>query len=153
MLSIKVPLVPSDHDVIEEAIKPLPKIEGPTNKSLQDVVWNIFWSTLGANSASRESLKKLTASRPEIAEAFSSLVEAVRTQNAALTALSADRLLSRLFNRGMAAAIVEAVGQAEAAKLFGAVASRFVPFIGWGFWVVSFLFAIRENWSDITPFL
>jgi hypothetical protein len=150
--SHNVGLIQPPSIVIIEITRPVPVIQPTPQESLLQVLWDIFWDTLGINQSIRGALTRLFSGGPW-AQLFDELVAAVARRDAALIALQAERLLAAIFGREALAAIARAVGEAELRRILVSAAARFVPFIGWAFWIASFLLALHRNWTKLQPYL
>jgi len=58
-----------------------------------------------------------------------------------------------MFGNEMLSFLESRIGAEAIEEILAVLASQFVPLIGWGWWAISFLYAIKQNWAEIKPLL
>src|SRR5665213_777938 len=131
-------------DEVEAAIKqPLPQIEPLAGDTAEDVLLTIVLGALGVERhvALFEQLRNDRA----VVAATEGAAGALKSERYGLVALELERLMRVMVQPGNVAAIAEDLGKGSARTLYKALVVRFVPFVGWTYFVTWLLTTIYFN--------
>jgi hypothetical protein len=138
MQPLAIRLAPSS-DEVEAAIKaPLPVVELLAGDEAADVLHTIVLASLGLER--RVALFEQLRNDPALAPALKETAEAVKAERYGLAALGLERVMRAMVSPDAVAAITDNLGAGGRYRLYKALTVRFVPFIGWTYFV-SFLLA------------
>ena len=88
-----------------------------------------------------------------LAAALKAAAAAVKTQRYGLAALELERLMRAVVQPRSIAAIAEVRGQNSTRTLYKALVVRFVPFVGWTYFVALLLATIYQSRDTTAPML
>jgi hypothetical protein len=139
-------------DEVEAAIKqPLPQIEPLAGDNAEDVLLSMVLSTLGLprHVALFEQLRNDRG----IASAAEGTAKALKSERYGLAALELERLMRTMVLPDTVAALAYDLGKDATTKLYKALVVRFVPFVGWTYFVTLLLATIYYNRDTSAPVL
>jgi hypothetical protein len=151
MRPLVIRLAPTS-DEVETAIKqPLPQIEPLAGDNAEDVLLTMVLSTLGLprHVALFEQLRNDRG----LAAAAEGTARALKSERYGLAALELERLMRTMVLPATVAAIAYDLGKDAPTKLYKALVVRFVPFIGWTYFVTLLLATIYYNRDTTAPVL
>jgi hypothetical protein len=150
MQPLVIRLAPSTAEVEAMLEEPLAQIEPLPGDTAEDVLLTIVLTALGIERrvALFEQLRNDGALRPALKDAAA----AVKAQRYGLAALELERLMRAVVLPGTVAAIGEN-GKDSARTLYKTLVVRFVPFIGWTYFVTLLLATIYYNRDTTAPVL
>ncbi len=131
-------------DEVEAAIKaPLPVIEPLAGDEAPDVLHSIVLAALGLER--RVALFEQMRNDPVLAPALKETAEAVKAERYGLAALGLERVMRVVAAPDTVAAITDNLGTGARYRLYKSLTVRFVPFIGWTYFVTYLLATIYLN--------
>jgi hypothetical protein len=139
-------------DEVEAAIKqPLAQIEPLAGDNAEDVLLTMVLSALGLprHVALFEQLRNDRG----LAAAAEGTAGALKSERYGLAALELERLMRTMVLPATVAAIAYDLGKDAPTKLYKALVVRFVPFIGWTYFVTLLLATIYYNRDTTAPVL
>ncbi len=139
-------------DEVEAAIRqPLPQVEPLAGDTAEDVLLTIALDALGVERhvALFEQLRNDRA----LAAAAESTAGALKSERYGLAALELERLMRAMVLPGTITAIADDLGKDSVRKLYKALIVRFVPFVGWTYFVTLMLATIYYNRDTTAPVL
>ena len=143
MQPLAIRLAPTP-DEVEAAVKePLPVIEPLAGDEAADVLHTIVLASLGLER--RVALFEQMRNDRAFAPALKDTAEAVKAERYGLAALDLERGMHAVVSRDTVAAIGDNLGTEAVRKLYKSLTVRFVPFIGWTYFVTSLLATIYLN--------
>jgi hypothetical protein len=143
MQPLAIRLAPS-ADEVEAAIKaPLPVVEPLAGDEAPDVLHTIVLASLGLER--RVALFEQLRNDPALAPALKETAEAVKAERYGLAALGLERVMRAVVSPEAVAAITDNLGAGARYRLYKALTVRFVPFIGWTYFVTFLLTTIYLN--------
>jgi hypothetical protein len=151
MRPLVIRLAPTS-DEVEAAIKqPLPQIEPLAGDNAEDVLLSMVLSTLGLprHVALFEQLRNDRG----IASAAEGTAKALKSERYGLAALELERLMRTMVLPDTVAAFAYDLGKDATTKLYKALVVRFVPFVGWTYFVTLLLATIYYNRDTSAPVL
>jgi hypothetical protein len=151
MRPLVIRLAPTS-DEVEAAIKqPLPQIEPLAGDNAEDVLLTMVLSTLGLprHVALFEQLRNDRG----LASAAENTAQALKSERYGLAALELERLMRTMVLPATVAAIAYDLGKEATVKLYKALVVRFVPFIGWTYFVTLLLATVYFNRDTTAPVL
>ncbi len=151
MQPLVIRLAPTTAEV-EAAIKqPLAQIEPLAGDRAEDVLLTIVLNTLGLER--RVALFEQLRDDRTLADALRDATAAVKRRRYGLAAFELERLMHVVVRPRMVAAIGENLGKESTRTLYKTLAVRFVPFIGWTYFVALLLVTIYYNRDTTAPVL
>jgi hypothetical protein len=139
-------------DEVETAIKqPLPQIEPLAGDTAEDVVLTIVLDALGVER--HVALFEQLRNDRMLAAATEGAAGALKSERYGLAALELERLMRLMVQPGNVTAIGEDLGKGSARTLYKALVVRFVPFVGWTYFVTLLLATIYFNRDTTAPVL
>jgi hypothetical protein len=151
MRPLVIRLAPTS-DEVEAAIKqPLPQIEPLAGDNAEDVLLSMVLSTLGLprHVALFEQLRNDRG----IASAAEGTAKALKSERYGLAALELERLMRTMVLPDTVAAFAYDLSKDATTKLYKALVVRFVPFVGWTYFVTLLLAIIYYNRDTSAPVL
>src|SRR5579864_6691992 len=143
MQPLAIRLAPSS-DEVEAAIKaPLPVVEPLAGDEAPDVLHTIVLVSLGLER--RVALFEQLRNDPALAPVLKETAEAVKAERYGLAALGLERVMRAMVSPEAVAAITDNLGAGARYRLYKALTVRFVPFIGWTYFVTFLLATIYLN--------
>lgn len=143
MQPLAIRLAPTP-DEVEAAVKePLPVIEPLAGDEAADVLHTIVLASLGLER--RVALFEQMRNDRAFAPALKDTAEAVKAERYGLAALNLERGMHAVVSRDTVAAIGDNLGKEAVRKLYKSLTVRFVPFIGWTYFVTYLLATIYLN--------
>jgi hypothetical protein len=143
MQPLAIRLAPSS-DEVETAIKaPLPVIEPLAGDEAPDVLHTIVLAALGLER--RVALFEQLRNDPTLAPALKETAAAVKAERYGLAALGLERVMRTMVSPDAVAAITDDLGTGARYRLYKSLTVRFVPFIGWTYFVTFLLATIYLN--------
>ena len=139
-------------DEVESAIKqPLPQIEPLAGDNAEDVLLTMVLSTLGLprHVALFEQLRNDRG----LAAAAEGTARALKSERYGLAALELERLMRVMVLPSTVAAIADDLGKDARRTLYKVLVVRFVPFVGWTYFVTLLLATIYYNRDTTAPVL
>ncbi len=139
-------------DEVETAIKqPLPQIEPLAGDTAEDVLLTIVLDALGVER--HVALFEQLRNDRMLAAATEGAAGALKSERYGLAALELERLMRLMVQPGNVTAIGEDLGKGSARTLYKALVVRFVPFVGWTYFVTLLLATIYFNRDTTAPVL
>jgi hypothetical protein len=150
MQQLVIRLAPTSDEVESMLREPLAQIEPLPGDNVEDVLLTIVLTALDIERrvALFEQLRNDAALRPALKDA----AVAVKAQRYGLAALELERLMRAIVLPGTVAAIGEN-GKDSTRSLYKTLVVRFVPFIGWTYFVTLLLVTIYYNRDTTAPVL
>lgn len=151
MRRLAIRIAPTAEEV-EAAIKrPLPQIEPLAGDTAEDVLLTIVLGALGLprHAALFEQLGNDRA----VAAAAEATARALKSERYGVAALELERLMWAMVLPGTVAAIADDLGKASTRTLYKSLVVRFVPFVGWTYFVTLLLATIYYNRDTSAPVL
>jgi hypothetical protein len=143
MQPLFIRLAPS-ADEVEAAIKePLPVIEPLPGDEAADVLHTIVLRSLGLER--RVGLFEQLRNDPALAPALAETAEAVKAQRYGLAAFGLERVMRAMVLPDTVKAITDNLGTGARYSLYKSLVLRFVPFVGWTYFVTYLLATIYLN--------
>ncbi len=137
---------------VEAAVKrPLAQIEPLRGDSADDVLLTIVLETLGLER--RVALFEQLRNDHALAAALKDAAAAVKAQRDGLAAFELERVMRATVRPETVAAIAENLGSEARRTLYQALIVRFVPFVGWTYFVTLLLATIYYNRDTTAPVL
>jgi len=151
MQPLVIRLAPTTAEV-EAAIKqPLPQIEPLAGDQADDVLLMIALDALGLSR--RVALFELLRNDHALEAALKDAAAAVKAQRYGLAALELERLMRVMVQPATVAAIAANLGSDSTRTLYKTLTLRFVPFVGWTYFVTLLLATIYYNRDTTAPVL
>lgn len=151
MQPLVIRLAPTSEEV-EAAIKqPLAQVEPLAGDQAEDVLLTIVLHTLGV--ARRVALFEQLKNDRSLAAALKDASVAVKAQRYGLAALELERVMRAMVLPSNIGAISENLGKESTRAAYKALVVRFVPFIGWTYFVTLLLATIYYNRDTTAPVL
>ncbi len=143
MQPLAIRLAPT-ADEVEAAIKePLPVIEPLPGDAAPDVLHTIALAALGLER--RVALFEQLRNNVMLELALKDAADAVKAKRYGLAALELERIMRVMVLPDTVAAIAENLGTGARYRLYKSLTVRFVPFIGWTYFVTFLLATIYLN--------
>ena len=136
-------LAPTADEVEKAVNEPLPEIEPLTGDTAADVLHTIVLASLRLER--RAGLFEQLRNDPTLATAFSETAEAVKAQRYGLAALGLERVMRAMVLPDTVNAITDSLGTGARYQMYKSLIARFVPFIGWTYFVTYLLATIYLN--------
>ena len=139
-------------DEVEAAIRqPLPQVEPLAGDTAEDVLLTIALDALRVERhvALFEQLRNDRA----LAAAAEGAAKALKSERYGLAVLELERLMRAVVLPGAVAAIADDLGKDSVRGLYKALIVRFVPFVGWTYFVTLLLATIYYNRDTTAPVL
>jgi hypothetical protein len=143
MQPLVIRLAPTAAEVEAMLKEPLPQIEPLAGDSVEDVLLTIVLAVLGLER--RVALFEQLRNDRALAEALKDAAAAVKARRYGLSAFELERLMRAIMLPGPIAAIGENLGKDSTRTFYKAPVVRFVPFIGWTYFVTLLLATIYYN--------
>jgi hypothetical protein len=151
MQPLVIRLAPTSEEV-EAAIKlPLAQIEPLPGDAAADVLLTIALAALGLER--RVALFEQLRNDRLLAAALTDAATSVKAQRYGLAALELERMMRAMVRPDTVAAIAENLGKDSTRTLYKALVVRFVPFVGWTYFVTLLLATIYFNRDTTAPVL
>jgi hypothetical protein len=151
MRPLAIRLVPT-ADAVEAAVAaPLAQIEPLAGDGADDAVLAIVLKTLGVER--QVALFEQLRDEPTLKAALADAAAAVKAARYGLAAFELERVMRAMLLPVNVAAVTENFGDAATRRLYAAVIVRFVPFIGWTYFVALLLATIYLNRDTSAPML
>jgi hypothetical protein len=151
MQQLVIRLAPT-ADEVEAAIKqPLPQIEPLAGDTVEDVLLTIVLGALGVER--HVALFEQLRNDRTLAAAAEGAAGALKSERYGLAALELERLMRGMVQPGTVVAIAEDLGKDSTRTLYKALVVRFVPFVGWTYFVTLLLATIYFNRDTTAPVL
>ncbi len=151
MRPLVIRLAPTS-DEVEAAIKqPLPQVEPLAGDNAEDVLLTMVLSTLGLPR--HVALFEQLRNDHGLASAAEGTARALKSERYGLAALELERLMRTMVLPATVAAIAYDLGKQATYKLYKALVVRFVPFVGWTYFVTLLLATIYYNRDTTAPVL
>lgn len=151
MQPLAIRLAPTEAEV-EAAIKqPLPQIEPLAGDTAEDVLLTIVLGVLGVER--HVALFEQLRNDRTLAAATEGTARALKSERYGLAALELERVMRAMVLPSTVAAITDDLGKDARRTLYKALVVRFVPFVGWTYFVTLLLAAIYYNRDTTAPVL
>ncbi|MGI8527604.1 MAG: hypothetical protein ACR2K5_15820 [Pseudolabrys sp.] len=144
-------LAPTLEEVEISIKQTLPQIEPLRGDSADDVLLTIALDSLGLER--RVALFEQLRNDGALAAALKDAAAGVEAQRDGLSALELERLMRIMVRPGTVDAIAENLGPDSRRTLYKALTVRFVPFVGWTYFVTLLLVTIYYNRDTTAPIL
>jgi hypothetical protein len=151
MQPLVIRLAPTPEEVEAMLKRPLAQIEPLHGDMVDDVLLAIVLESLGL--ARRAALFEQLKGDRTLGAALKDADAAVKAQRYGLAALELERLMRAMVLPGTVAVISENLGKDSARTLYKPLVVRFVPFVGWTYFVTLLLATIYFNRDNIAPAL
>jgi len=139
-------------DEVEAAIKrPLPQIEPLLGDEASDVLLTIVLDSLGLTR--RVALFEQLRNDPALGPALQAAAAAGKARRYGLAALELERVMRAMVLPATVAGIAENLGQDAPRTLYRSLIVRFVPFLGWNYFVSLLLATVYYNGDTSAPVL
>jgi len=152
MRPLVIRLAPKPAEVEAALKEPLPQIAPQPGDSADDVLLAIVLVVSGLPHSGMAAARRLK-SDAGLTEALKAVAGAVQGQHYGLAALELQHLMNMLVLPRTIAIINERFGPDAERTLYKALTVRFVPFIGWTYFVTLLLAAIYQNRDTTAPVL
>lgn len=152
MQPLVIRLAPTSKEVEAALKQPLAQIVPQANAQAEDVLLAIALINLGLPSRN-DGLAERLKGDDALAAALKAAAAAVKTQRYGLAALELERLMRAVVQPRSIAAIAEVRGQNSTRTLYKALVVRFVPFVGWTYFVALLLATIYQSRDTTAPML
>jgi hypothetical protein len=143
MQPLAIRLAPTTDEVGAAVNAPLPVIEPFAGDEAADVLHAIVLASLGLER--RVALFEQMRNDPVFAPALKDTAEAVKAERYGLAALNLERVMHAAVSRDTVVAIGDNLGKEAVRRLYKSLTVRFVPFIGWTYFVTYLLATIYLN--------
>ena len=143
MRPLVIRLAPTPNEVEAALKEPLVRVEPLTGDTAEDVLHTIVLESLGLER--RVALFEVLRNDPAVQPALKDAADAVRAHRYGLAALELERLMRAMVLPASVAAIANNLGKDAERTLYTALIVRFVPFIGWTYFVALLLATIYQN--------
>jgi hypothetical protein len=151
MQPLVIRLAPTSEEV-EAAIKqPLAQIEPLPGDTADDVLLTIVLDALGLQR--RVALFEQLRNDRVLVAAVRDAVAAVKAKRYGLAALELERLMRTMVQPDTVATIAENLGPDSTHVLYKTLVVRFVPFVGWTYFVTLLLATVYYNRDTTAPIL
>lgn len=144
-------LAPTAQEVEAVLKEPLAQIEPLPGDNAEDVLLTIVLGTLGVER--HVALFEQLRNDRDLASAAEGTARALKTERYGLAALELERLMRMMVLPATLSAIAENLGKDSQRRLYKALVVRFVPFIGWTYFVTLLLATIYYNRDTTAPVL
>jgi hypothetical protein len=151
MQPLVIRLAPTTAEVEAMLQQPLAQIEPLPDETVEDVLLAVVLSALGLER--RAVLVEQLRSNRDLAPALKDAAAAVKAQRYGLAALELERLMRAMVQPSVMTAISENLGRDSPRVLYKSLVVRFVPFIGWTYFVSLLLTTIYYNRDTTAPVL
>jgi hypothetical protein len=121
------------------------------SSSLEEVIFNIIWDTIGIDASVRHGLT-LSIQMLGLDEIMDQLQIAVREEDWYKCQRLIRRLLNRIVSTEALQVIEQQIGRDSMNALYRRLAARAVPFVGWAIFIAAAVFAIRNNLDRLRAF-
>jgi hypothetical protein len=152
MVQHKVPLAPPSTELDQSIKRPLPSLDPAPQDTLLDVLLDIFMDALGIKELGKVA-KNLILADTSLKQILMRIGNAVRAKQYGEAALQLERLLAVLASPRVMILIEQQVGEKAVRQILTQFATRFVPFIGWGYTVTCLLVSIYHNREKLAKLL
>lgn len=152
MQPLVIRLAPTSKEVEAALKQPLARIVPQANDQPEDVLLAIVLANLGLPSRN-DGLTGRLKGDDALAAALKTAAAAVKAQRYGLAALELERLMRAVTQPRVVAAIAEVRGQNSSRTLYKALVARFVPFVGWTYFVTLLLATLYQNRDTTAPML
>ncbi|HZT27676.1 MAG TPA: hypothetical protein VFA57_18445 [Pseudolabrys sp.] len=143
MQPLAIRLAPTADEVEAALAQPLPLVEPLPGDQAPDVLHSIVLASLGLER--RVALFEQLRNDPALGPALNDAAAAVKAERFGLAALGLERVMRAMVSPATVAAVTDNLGTGARYRLYKAVAVRFVPFIGWTYFVSYLLATIYLN--------
>jgi len=151
MRPLAICIAPST-EAVEAAIKqPLPQIEPLAGDEASDVLLTIVLDALGL--ARRIALFEQLRNDRSLGPALAAAADAGKARRYGLAALELERAMWAIVEPATVATIADNLGPDSPRRLYQALIVRFMPFIGWSYFVSLLLATIYYNGDTSAPIL
>lgn len=151
MQPLVIRLAPTSKEVEAAIEQPLAQIEPLAGDGADDVLLTIVLTALGL--ARRVGLFEELRNDRTLAAALKDATAAAKARHYGLAALELERLMRVMVLPGTIATIAEDLGKESTRTLYKVLVVRFVPFIGWTYFVTLLLATIYYNRDTTAPVL
>ena len=151
MQPLVIRLAPTAEEVEAALKEPLAQIEPLAGDRADDVLLMIVLDTLGLER--HVALFEQLRNDRTLAPALKDAAGAVTAQRYGLAALELERTMRAMVLPTTVAAIAENLGKDATRRLYKSLVVRFVPFIGWTYFVTLLLATIYYNRDTTAPVL
>lgn len=151
MQPLVIRLAPTPEEVEAALKQPLVQIEPLAGDTADDVLLALVLAVMGLER--RVALFEQLRNDRLLAAALQDAAAAVKAQRYGLAALELERLMRLMVLPDTVAAIAENLGNAARRTLYHALVVRFVPFVGWTYFVTLLLATIYYNRDTTAPVL
>ncbi len=143
MRPLVIRLAPTPKEVEAALKEPLVDVEPLAGDTAEDVLHTLVLETLGLER--RVALFEVMRNDFAVQAALKDTAAAVKARQYGLAAFELQRLMRALVRPSSVAAISEDLGQSAERTLYKKLIVRFVPFIGWSYFVALLLATIYQN--------
>ena len=151
MQPLVIRLAPTSDEIEAMLKQPLAQIEPLHGDDIDDVLLTIVLAELGLER--RVALIEQLRNNRVLVAALKDAGAAVRAKRYGLAALELERLVWAMVLPDTVAAIAENLGKDSARVLYKTLVVRFVPFVGWTYFVTLLLATIYYNADTTAPVL
>ncbi len=143
MQPLAIRLAPTSDEVEAVLKQPLPQIEPLDGDEAPDVLHTIVLAALGLER--RVALFEALRNDRTLSPALKDAAAAVKTENYGRAALELERVMRAIVLPDTVAAIIDNLGTGARYRLYKSLSVRFVPFIGWTYFIALLLATIYYN--------
>jgi hypothetical protein len=144
MQPLVIRLAPTSKEVEAALKQPLAQVVPQANDQAEDVLLAIVLANLGLPSRNDGLAERLKGDEA-LAAALKAAAAAVKAQRYGLAAMELERLMRAVVQPRSVAAIAEVRDQSSTRTLYKALVVRFVPFVGWTYFVTLLLATIYQS--------
>jgi hypothetical protein len=143
MRPLVIRIAPTPKEVEAALEEPLAQVEPLAGDTAEDMLHTIVLETLGLER--RVALFEVMRNDFAVQAALKDTAAAVRTRHYGVAAFELQRLMRAMVRPSGVAAIAENLGESAERRLYKALIVRFVPFVGWSYFVALLLATIYQN--------
>jgi hypothetical protein len=151
MQPLVIRVAPTAEEVEASIKQPLAQIEPLPGDTANDVLLTIVLDTLGLQR--RVALFEQLRNDRVLAAAVRDAVAAVKAKRYGLAALELERLMRTMVQPDTVATIAENLGPDSTLVFYKTLVVRFVPFVGWTYFVTLLLATVYYNRETTAPIL
>ncbi|HXX25224.1 MAG TPA: hypothetical protein VEJ40_01055 [Pseudolabrys sp.] len=143
MQPLAIRLAPSAEEVEASLKQPLPQVEPLSGDDAADVLHTIILTNLGIER--RVALFEQMRNNPMIGPPLKDTADAVKAEHYGLAAMGLEHVMRGIVQQETVDAITDNLGTGTRYKFYKSLTVRFVPFIGWTYFVMQLLATIYYN--------
>ncbi|MGB7258587.1 MAG: hypothetical protein WBD48_10975 [Pseudolabrys sp.] len=149
MRPLVIRIAPTDKEVEAALSQPLPRVVPLAGDTAEDELHAIVLRLLGLDR--QVALFEVLRNDPSLNAVLKDAATAVKEKRYGLAALEFERLMRAILLPKNVAAIADDLGKDAERRLYKSLVVRFVPFVGWTYFVTLLLAAVYYNRDATAP--